>query len=169
MLVRMKVQVSGSRNGVAWPPAETEIEVPYPEGRDLILAELAEPVDEKTAEELAEQPTAGHPSKLDARPPSQIEGEKLAAQAAAEQGDPAAEPSGELPSLAPDVAGQDEAGGEGNAGDGTAESSPAAGAPGPSAPKQAWIDYAVNAHGADVQAASAMTKADLMSRYGGRL
>lgn len=41
-------------------------------------------------------------------------------------------------------------------------------APVPSAPKQAWIDYAV-AQGADPATAAAMTKADLMSRYGGRL
>jgi hypothetical protein len=41
-------------------------------------------------------------------------------------------------------------------------------APPPSAPKKAWIDYAVT-QGADVHAASAMSKIDLMSRYGGRL
>lgn len=41
--------------------------------------------------------------------------------------------------------------------------------PAPSAVKQEWVDYAVRAHGADVHEASAMTKADLMSRYGGRL
>lgn len=42
-------------------------------------------------------------------------------------------------------------------------------APPPSATKQEWVDYAVSKRGADVHEASAMTKADLMSRYGGRL
>lgn len=177
MIVRMLTHISGGRNGVPWPPANETIEVPDDEGADLIRAELAVAGgrDAKAVmDKLAEQPTPGHPSKLDARPPSQIEGEELAAQAAAEQGDPPAvaatpEPPGELPSLAPDVAGQDEAGGTGNAGEDAAESSPVAETPGPSAPKQAWIDYAVNVHGADVHAAGSMTKADLMSRYGGRL
>lgn len=45
---------------------------------------------------------------------------------------------------------------------------PVAATPSPGDPKQAWIDYAV-ASGADVHEAGAMTKADLMSRYGGRL
>ena len=177
MLVRMLTHISGGRNGVPWPPAGETIEVPDDEGASLIRAEVAvaSGKDAKAImDSLAEQPTAGHPSKLDARPPSQIEGEKLAAEAAAEQGDPPAvaaieEPSGELPSLARDEAGQDEAGGAGNAARDAAESSSVAEAPGPSAPKQAWIDYAVQVHGADVHAAGSMTKADLMSRYGGRL
>jgi hypothetical protein len=186
MLVRMRYQMSGGRHdGRPWPPLGVDFEVPDWEGRDLIRGEMADPADDaarKIAESLAEQPGPGRPSKLDPRPPSQVEGEKLAAQAAAEQGDPPAvaateEPPGELPSLAPDVADKDEAGGAGNAGenaaedaaDDIAEPSLVAGAPGPSAPKQAWIDYAVRVQGADVHAAGAMTKADLMSRYGGRL
>lgn len=175
MIVRMLVHISGGRNGTPWPSAGATIEVPDDEGASLIRAELAVAGgrDAKAVmDSLAEQPTPGHPSKLDARPPSQVEGEELAAQAAAEQeaaADETSEPPGELPSLAPDVAGQDEAGGAGNAGEEAAESAPVAEAPGPSAPKQAWIDYAVDVHGADVHAAGSMTKADLMSRYGGRL
>lgn len=180
MLVRMLTHISGGHDGVPWPPAGETIEVPDAEGASLIRAEIAVAAgkDAKAVmDSLAEQPTPGHPSKLDYRPPSQAEGEKLAAEAAAEQEqqEPAAEeaapeePSGELPSLAQDEAGQDEAGGDGNAARDAAESSSVAGAPGPSAPKQAWIDYAVQAHGADVHAAGSMTKADLMSRYGGRL
>jgi hypothetical protein len=42
-------------------------------------------------------------------------------------------------------------------------------APAPSATKQEWADYAVREHGMDVHEAGAMTKADLMSRFGGRL
>lgn len=188
MQVRMLIHVSGGRNGVPWPPAGATIELSDAEAVDLIRAEIAVPWGkdaEKVAKDLAEQPTPGHPSKLDSRPQSQIEGEELARKAAAEQGDPvavasSAEPPGELQSLAPDVADTDEAGGEADAGgDGAAEPAEAAeppgpsasvpDAPGPSAPKQAWIDYAVNVRGADVHAASQMTKADLMSRYGGRL
>ncbi len=55
--------------------------------------------------------------------------------------------------------------GDGKNGNGKDENS----APAPSSPKQDWIDYAVREHGLDVHAAGAMTKADLMSRYGGRL
>jgi hypothetical protein len=54
------------------------------------------------------------------------------------------------------------------AGEPAAEGEQAGDAPAPSAPKQAWVDYAVS-KGADVHAASNSTKADLMSRYGGRL
>lgn len=42
-------------------------------------------------------------------------------------------------------------------------------APAPSATKQEWVDYAVRERGMDVHEAGAMTKADLMSRFGGRL
>lgn len=45
---------------------------------------------------------------------------------------------------------------------------PVAETPAPGDPKQAWVDYAV-ASGAGPDEAAAMTKADLMSRYGGRL
>jgi hypothetical protein len=41
-------------------------------------------------------------------------------------------------------------------------------APAPHQNKQAWIDWAIS-QGADPDTANAMTKADLMSRYGGRL
>jgi hypothetical protein len=41
-------------------------------------------------------------------------------------------------------------------------------APGPADLKAAWVDYAVS-QGTDRGQAEAMTKADLMSRYGGRL
>ncbi len=41
-------------------------------------------------------------------------------------------------------------------------------APGPADPKAEWIGYAIS-RGADPDTAGRMTKADLMSRYGGRL
>lgn len=40
--------------------------------------------------------------------------------------------------------------------------------PRPSDPKQDWVDYAAD-RGMDPEKAAAMSKADLMSRYGGRL
>jgi hypothetical protein len=40
--------------------------------------------------------------------------------------------------------------------------------PRPADPKQAWVDYAAG-QGMDPETAAAMSKADLMSRYGGRL
>lgn len=177
MLVRMRYQMSGGRHdGRKWPPLGATIEVPDWEGADLIRGEMAVAAgkDAKAImDSLAEQPVAGHPSKVDARPPSQVEGEELAAQAAAEQEDAEdapAEPPGELPGLAPDAADADGAGSEGDTagGEDAAESAEAAEAPGPSAPKQVWINYAVST-GADPDTAAAMTKADLMSRYGGRL
>lgn len=48
------------------------------------------------------------------------------------------------------------------------EPEPDARRPAPSDPKQAWVDYAI-AQGLDWDTASRMTKADLQSRYGGRL
>lgn len=45
---------------------------------------------------------------------------------------------------------------------------PETGQPAPADPKQVWIDYAVS-QGLSPDEAAAMTKADLMSRYGGRL
>jgi hypothetical protein len=148
MLVRMRTQISGTRDGEAWPPVWGKIDLPDAEAWDMIRAELAEQADE------------AEPGQLPGRPPAQ----EVAAPAvpdAAEDGEPGegdgadtgqGEPA-ETPEPEPAAAGT---------------GTPAA-APGPSAPKQAWIDYAVNVHGADQATAAAMTKADLMSRYGGRL
>jgi len=38
----------------------------------------------------------------------------------------------------------------------------------PADPKQAWVDYAI-AQGEDPDVAPRLTKADIMSKYGGRL
>jgi hypothetical protein len=185
MLVRMRIGISGHRNGERWPPVDATLDVPDAEGADLIRAELAAPYG-KDAEALwdmlrddFEGPRPGHPSKLDGRPASQVEGERLAAEALAADAVPGdvPEPPGYLD------AGDD--GAEAGAGDDGAEAgagdddqvqepgepdavTPAPVAPGPAAPKAAWIDWAVS-QGADQDKAAAMTKADLMSRYGGRL
>ena len=169
MIVRMRFQMSGGRHdGRAWPPPATPFEVPDWEGLDLIRGGMADPHGreaEKLAREVAEHPTPGHPSKLDEPEP---EPEPEPAQAETE------------PGPEPPVAGTVADDGAGDSGVAEGESAaepapdpplpgPAADTPSPASPKQAWIDYAVSVHGADVHAAGNMTKADLMSRYGGRL
>lgn len=60
MKVAMKVQLSGSRNGVRWPVAGTVIDLPENEALELIEAKLAtepEDVDEEPVEEPVEEPT----------------------------------------------------------------------------------------------------------------
>jgi hypothetical protein len=143
--VRMIVGVSGYRHdGGKWPPAGTEITVPDWEADDLILGQNAVPCEQDDDEAVTPDPVVSDP-----RPPSQVESEAAAVR----------EP--ELPAKAGATV---QAGDEDDGG-----SEPEiAEAPGPGDPKQAWIDYAV-ASGADVHQAGAMTKADLMSRYGGRL
>lgn len=190
MLIRMKQQMSGGRHdGKPWPPPFTPFEVPDWEGRDLILGGMADPYGkdaEQAARKLREQPTAGHPSKLDEREadaPAEAEpapelpglagaeadeggpgdGAADAGQAAAEAPADPAPPGAATPAEA--VPAEDAPPGNAPAETSPAEDVPA---PTPASPKQAWVDYAVS-QGADVHAALQMTKADLMSRYGGRL
>jgi len=190
MLIRMRFQMSGGRHdNRPWPPAGTDFEVPAWEGRDLIRGEMADPADEQARKDWqAEQerragPSPGHPSKLDPRPAADpgasvpavlSEPAETAAGPVAKPGragDPEPEPE---PSAAGSVAGN-RAGEAGSTAEeaGAAEPvteppAPGPDVPGPSSPKQAWISYAVT-QGAEPDTASAMTKADLMSRYGGRL
>jgi len=51
MKVRLKVSLSGARNGVAWPSAGEEIDLPDQEGADLCAAGMAEPVTKRPAAE----------------------------------------------------------------------------------------------------------------------
>ena len=44
MKVRMKVHVSGTRNGEAWPPRGTVIDLPDSEAADYCRTGMAEPV-----------------------------------------------------------------------------------------------------------------------------
>lgn len=148
--VRMIVGVSGYRHdGEKWPPAGTEITVPDWEADDLILGQNAVPCGQDDDEPAVPEPVVSDP-----RPPSQIEAEAAAVR----------EP--ELPAKAGVRAEATVQAGDKDDNDdneaGVAE------APGPGDSKQAWIDYAVT-QGADVHQAGSMTKADLMSRYGGRL
>jgi hypothetical protein len=180
MLVRMLIHVSGGRNGVPWPRAGTTIDLPEDEAMGLIRSDIAAPEGEDARNVVgiaAEQPVAGHPSKVDLRVEAAgvpVEGGTADAVVTVQEAEPApaeaAEPAGE-PSAAPDVAAPGVPGVpdlDGGSLSGAQPAVPEAAAPGPSAPKQAWIDFAIG-QGADPATAGAMTKADLMSRYGGRL
>lgn len=183
--IRMRHQISGARHdGRAWPPPDTDFEVPEWEAHDLFRGGHADPAGQAAKDSWkAEQERATaddrHPSKLnrDPRPVSQVEAETPGAELAgampeaevrgtgegAEEGEPdgGAHRAGAESGMPAVVTGGAEE--QGRPGPGSPD-----GAPAPSAPKQAWVDYAVS-QGADVHAANGMSKADLMSRYGGRL
>lgn len=60
MKVKMKVAISGTRNGEAWPAKGGTIVVPDAEGRDLCAQGYAEPVAEAPKpEKRAQQPGKG--------------------------------------------------------------------------------------------------------------
>lgn len=56
MRVRMKVGLSGTRNGQPWPASGDEVNLPDAEGADLCAAGLAEPV--AVREDTEKRPTA---------------------------------------------------------------------------------------------------------------
>lgn len=148
--IRMIVGVSGYRHdGRPWPPAGGEIEVPDWEADDLIRGQNAVP-----HEQPHDRPVTPAPVPGEARPASQVEAEEGARRGFIQQ---AEQHLAEHPGVA-------ETATEEAAGPGPAEVA----RPAPADVKQAWIDYAVS-QGADPETAAAMTKADLMSRYGGRL
>lgn len=198
MLIRMSVGMSGGRHDdQAWPPLHGTIEVPDWEGIELVRGGMAVPEGDaarglwreyrasgiwQAHEYLAGRQAAPEPEREPLLPPP-----------------PERDPVPEVVSVAPPqvspvaevspVAGtsetemtrdpEDEHDRLEAVADGTEPPDPGpepeqvteaepAERPAPSAPKQAWIDYAVT-QGADVHEASAMTKVDLMSRYGGRL
>lgn len=53
MKIRMKVYISGTRDGQDWPAVGEEIEVPDEEGADLCAAGFAEPVAKRAKVEKA--------------------------------------------------------------------------------------------------------------------
>jgi len=53
MKIRMKVYISGTRNGQNWPNAGEEIDVPDAEGADLCAGGFAEPVTKRAKVEKA--------------------------------------------------------------------------------------------------------------------
>jgi hypothetical protein len=147
MWIVMSHGVSGGRaDGRNWPPAGVPIEVPYGEGTDLLRGEHAvqvrppEPPGPWALTPPA--PPAPPPVTIVSEPAQTAAGppqEKTLVQAAVPEPAPEPEPEPEQPE-----------------------------SPKPGDPKQDWINYAIG-QGADEAAAEAMTKADLMSRYGGRL
>lgn len=64
MKVRMKVDVSGSRNGQPWPARGGVVDVPNDEGVHLCSVGMAEPVAEESEPETATAPDA--PENADA-------------------------------------------------------------------------------------------------------
>lgn len=166
--VRMRYQISGSRHdGRPWPPGGGTIEVPEWEFRDLLRGGHADPHGREADEAWAamrELPERGRPSKIDPPEPAEPAGGGEAEAAGEEMTEPVPEPL-----VAGAVAAEGKAG-EADQQDsaGAAEPAEPPRVPGPAAVKQEWIDYAIS-QGADPDKAAAMTKADLMSRYGGRL
>jgi hypothetical protein len=138
--------ISGGRwDGREWPPAGGEIDVPDWEGRDLITGRLAVLAQEQRARSMTEGEPEPPSAPPEPPPPEAPPAEET--QVSAVTGvSPLAETS------------MTSAGAPAGAGE----------MPRPQDAKQAWIDWAV-ASGADPEQAAAMTKADLMSRYGGRL
>lgn len=53
MRVRMKIQLTGTRNAQRWPAPGGEVVLPDNEGADLCAAGLAEPVAERVQPETA--------------------------------------------------------------------------------------------------------------------
>jgi hypothetical protein len=163
----MIVGISGSRHDDRpWPPPGVMFEVPDWEGRDLIRGGNAVPANNaarRAYEDLewgTENPEPAGTQQLPGTPPATTAAPDPAPEPAApeDSANSHASPAADVPGAGPDQA---------------QEPAPASGpspaeVPGPSAPKQAWIDYAI-AQGAAEGTASAMTKADLMSKYGGRL
>lgn len=53
MKVKLKVQLSGTRDGVSWPPVGTVVELPDDEARDMLTSGVAGPLDENDRPETA--------------------------------------------------------------------------------------------------------------------
>jgi hypothetical protein len=165
-VVRMIDHISGGRwDGRDWPPAHGEIEVPDWEARDLIAGRLAVPAGHGAGTSAGPAPQAEVPAQhepgagtaaapvpgtqqLPGVPPPEVSPVTEVSPVAEVPGETAPEPG---PEPVPEP-----------------EPEPEPEPPAPHDVKQRWIDYAV-LRGANPEAAAAMTKADLMSKYGGRL
>lgn len=58
MKVRMKLQISGTRDGQEWPAKGGEVELPDEEGAQLCASGLAEPLTDGNEPETATPPDA---------------------------------------------------------------------------------------------------------------
>jgi hypothetical protein len=159
--VRMLYYISGGRyDGRNWPTGGGEIEVPDWEAADLIAggnAVLAGTAPRASAEPEANAAPASTEPGAGAAAPSGGGNQQLPGQPPEPEPEPAPEPV-----LPPPPERDPEPEPEPPVPD------PAPLPPQPADLKQAWIDWAIT-QGADPDKAAAMTKADLMSRYGGRL
>jgi hypothetical protein len=70
MRVRMKVSLSGSRNGVSWPARGEEVVLPDGEAADLCRSGLAEPVAEPEKNTETATPPAAEKRVTRKRAPS---------------------------------------------------------------------------------------------------
>jgi hypothetical protein len=193
-VVRMLQYISGGRHdGRDWPDPQRgdgEIEVPDWEAQDLIAGRLAVPAGGGAGSSAAPAPQAeapaqyepgagaaaesrqlpGHPPEPEPGPVPEPEPEPEPAAvappevSAVTEVSPVAEVPGQPAAAAgvPDAAGLPEPVAE------TVMEELPDGPPNPHDIKQRWIDYAVT-RGEDPVTARDMTKADLMSKYGGRL
>jgi hypothetical protein len=58
MRIKMKVQISGTRNGEAWPAPGTEVDMPDDEALVLLAVGNAKPVSDTAGLETADAPDA---------------------------------------------------------------------------------------------------------------
>lgn len=146
MIIQMLIGYSGGRyDDRPWPSLGTDFEVPDWEGEGLIRVGHARFV--RASDPPAAPPAPPPPAPPVLSPAGPVVSEPAATAAGPVTPEPAPEPApGPEPEPEP-------------------EELPA---PGPADPKAAWIEYAIS-QGAKRDTAAAMTKADLMSRYGGRL
>lgn len=61
MKIKMKIQITGTRNGVSWPPPGGEVDLPDREAAKLVDAGFATPVVDKDAD--VEKRGPGRPRK----------------------------------------------------------------------------------------------------------
>jgi len=141
MWVVMTLTISGGRaDGRPWPDRlSTPIDVPREEGEHLVRVGQAFEVEAPGRAEAPHGPASATPAPVSESSPTAA-------------GPPEAEVSAPEEEAAPEPAAGEEPGDM----------------PKPADAKQAWLDYALS-QGADADVAAGMTKADLMSRFGGRL
>jgi hypothetical protein len=162
MWIAMHSQISGGRaDGTQWPWPHTPFQVPDAEGADLLRGGLGYRVDPPVT-----APPPPEPERVPVVSRETVFREDL--NEAVTGLAPGPEVTGGPPGD-PEVTGQDAPYGDpGSPGDPAVSSALPPGPPRPADPKQAWVEYAV-AQGTGEDEANLMTKADLMSRFGGRL
>jgi hypothetical protein len=174
MIIAMTITTSGGRHDDRpWPPAGVPLEVEDWEGEALVAQHNAvDLTGQVTRDQLA--PGSRLPETAYITPPAPVSEPALTASGPVRE-DPPPEPREPPPDDPPGshpASPPDELLREHLATDDDRQDSPPEPVqddpPKPADPKQDWIDYAVS-QGMGADQAAAMTKADLMSRFGGRL